>query len=238
MKITTPPELDGDLGSIIDAARGAHEPNEISRARVRRGVDVKLAAGIALAVGPATSAFAGALKATVAVVAVGGVVGAGVYALPHHFSKPAPVRAHAAQVAARPAPPELAPPIEAPEPAVPPRRAHIKHRAPAAAAPAPVESASALKEELALLGAANAALGRGDVNRALSLLDDYDRHPGSGLLAEERTVTGILAACAAGHVDAARSEARHFRARWPRSPLGPRVDGSCAGSAGPASGAP
>ena len=109
MKITAPPELDGDLGSIIDAARGAHEPNEISRARVRRGVDVKLAAGIALAVGPATSAFAGVLKATVAVVAVGSVVGAGVYVIPRHFAKPAPVRAHAAPVAARPVPPETAP---------------------------------------------------------------------------------------------------------------------------------
>ena len=45
-------------------------------------------------------------------------------------------------------------------------------------------------------------------------------------------MTGILASCAAGHVDAARAEARHFRARWPRSPLAARVDGSCAGAAG------
>ena len=94
-----------------------------------------------------------------------------------------------------------------------------------------MENVSSLKEETALLGGANAALARGDVKRALSALDEYDHRPGSGLLAEERTVTGILAACAAGQVDAARAEARHFRARWPRSPLGARVDGSCAGTA-------
>jgi outer membrane protein assembly factor BamD (BamD/ComL family) len=97
-------------------------------------------------------------------------------------------------------------------------------------APAPVvESASALKEETALLAGANAALGRGDVKRAQALLADYDRRPGSGVLAEERTVTGILASCAAGRLDVARVEAQRFRARWPRSPLAARVDGSCAG---------
>jgi hypothetical protein len=72
----------------------------------------------------------------------------------------------------------------------------------------------------------------------LSLLDDYDHRSGSGLLSEERAVTGILAQCAAGHVDAARAEARHFHARWPRSPLAARVDGSCAGTDGPVRGAP
>jgi len=38
--------------------------------------------------------------------------------------------------------------------------------------------------------------------------------------------------CAAGKTDAARVEARHFRARWPRSPLTARVDGSCVGAVG------
>jgi len=129
-------------------------------------------------------------------------------------------------------------PVEAPEPVAPPRHVAIKHRAPAAPAPVPVENVSSLKEETALLGAANAALARGDVKRALSALDDYDRRSGSAVLAEERTVTGILASCAAGHVDTARAEARHFRARWPRSPLAARVDASCAGPAGPARSSP
>ena len=237
MRILQPPELDNETLSVIEAARGGHEPNEMARARVRKGIEIKLAAGIALAIAPATSAFAGALKVTAAVVAVGSVVGAGVYVVPRYVSKPTPVRAPAPRVAPHPAPafiPE-APPAEI---AVPDRvvtpRAPSKRRVAAAPAPAPVENASSLKEEIALLGAANAALGRGDFARALSLLDDYDRRPGAGLLSQERMVTGILAACGAGRVNTAREDARQFRARWPRSPLASRVDGSCAGSADPA----
>jgi hypothetical protein len=238
MRILQPPELDTDTLSVIEAARTGHEPNEMARARVRRGIEIKLAAGIALAIAPATSAFAGALKVTAAVVAVGSVVGAGVYVVPRYVSKPTPVRAPAPRVAAHPAPafiPE-APPAEiaVPERVVTPPRAPSKRRVAAAPAPAPVENASSLKEEIALLGAANAALGRGDFKRALSLLDDYDRRPGAGLLSQERMVTGILAACGAGRVNTAREDARQFRARWPRSPLASRVDGSCAGSADPA----
>jgi hypothetical protein len=84
MRILQPPELDTDTLSVIEAARTGHEPNEMARARVRRGIEIKLAAGIALAIAPATSAFAGALKVTAAVVAVGSVVGAGVYVVPRY----------------------------------------------------------------------------------------------------------------------------------------------------------
>jgi hypothetical protein len=233
MRIQRPSDLDADTRSIIDAARGGHEPNEMARVRVRRGVEIKLAAGIALAVGPASSAFAGALKLTAAVVAVGSVVGAGVYAYPRLASRRAPVHAPAARVAhVAPAPALMPPPaeIEIKAPVVTTARVPARRHAPVAAAPVPVENVSGLKEETALLGAANAALGRGDVKRALGVLDEYDRRPGSAMLAEERTVTGILASCAAGHAETARAEARHFRARWPRSPLGARVDGSCAGT--------
>jgi len=103
----------------------------------------------------------------------------------------------------------------------------------AAGVPVETVSSSGLKEETALLGAANAALARGDVKQAQSLLADYDRRPGAAMLSQERAVTGILASCAAGQADAARAAARQFRTRWPRSPLGARVDGSCAGSADP-----
>ena len=71
------------------------------------------------------------------------------------------------------------------------------------------------------------------MKRALALLADYDRRPGAAMLSQERVVTGILVSCAAGRTDAARVEARQFRTRWPRSPLGARVDGSCAGAADP-----
>lgn len=237
MSSLEPTELDAEMRAVIDAARIGHEPNELNRARVRRGVEYKLAAGIALAAAPASTALAAVAKVTAAVVAVSAVVGTGVYVYPRYIAKQDVSRpaAHVevVQVAPRaPAAPPL-PPMDAPAvvvdaPSVAPVRAPGKRRV--AVAPAPViESASALKEETALLAGANAALGRGDVKRALALLDDYDRRPGSGVLAEERTVSGILASCAAGRVAAARTQAQSFRARWPRSPLAARVDGSCAG---------
>lgn len=232
MRSREPTELDAEMRAVIDAARVGHEPNELNRARVRRGVEYKLAAGIALAAAPASTALAAAAKVTVAVVTVGAVVGTGVYVYPRYIAKQDVSRpaAHVAPraPAARPLPPMDAPAVVVDAPAVAPARAPSKRRV--AVAPAPViESASALKEETALLAGANAALGRGDVTRALALLDDYDRRPGSGVLAEERSVTGILASCAAGRLDAARAAAQRFRARWPRSPLAARVDGSCAG---------
>jgi hypothetical protein len=224
-----PPELDAETRAVIDAGRGGHEPNELSRARVRRGVDVKLAAGLALAVGPASSALAGAFKLTAAVVAVGSVVATGMYVLPRQAPEPAasPTKIGATTRVATTTP--ASPAVEPPAPALSAPRAS-KRRA-AAPPPAAALSASSLKEEIALLGAANAALARGDVTRARSVLDDYDRRPGAPMLAEERAVTGILASCATRQVEEARAAARLFRARWPRSPLAARVDASCAAAA-------
>src|SRR5262249_44917695 len=159
MKMLEPPEMDADMRSVIDAARGGHEPNEMARARVRRGVELRLAAGLALAVGPTASAFASAAKVTVAVVAIGPAGGAGVYVYPRFSAKPAS-RPTVQHVAARPARVEMPAPAEipAPAPAPVPSRPHVKHHAPVAAPPVAVENVSSLKEETALLGAANAAL--------------------------------------------------------------------------------
>src|SRR6478752_8458057 len=99
-----PPDLDADMRGVIDAARGGYEPNEMARARVRRGVELKLAAGVALAVGPASSAVAGVLKVTAAVVTVGAVVTTGVYMAPRYLAKHAPARPPATHVATHAAP--------------------------------------------------------------------------------------------------------------------------------------
>jgi hypothetical protein len=225
MRFSEPPPLDDETRALIAAARGVHDPSEISRARVRRGVEVKLAAGLGLALAPAATALAGATKVTLVVAALGTAVGTGVYTLKAREHKPAPVVAKARPIAAaRPVVPP--PPVEKPAPVAAP----APRRRPHAAAPVPEVSASALAAETALLGAANTALAHRDVKTAIALLQDYDRRGGPGVLAEERTVTGVLALCAAGRPDAAQAEARHFRARWPRSPLAARVDGSCVGS--------
>jgi hypothetical protein len=229
MRIGEPEALDDEARRIIATARGAHEPNELNRARVRRGVEVKLAAGLGLALGPASSALAGAAKLSLAVATVGTVVGAGIYALPRQALHPAPIHASAPIAHRAPAPPPAEKPAAPAVAPAPRRRAHVA---------APVDVTSALAQETALLGAANTALAHHDVASALALLDDYDHRGGTGILTEERAVTGILTLCAAGRDDAARSEARRFRGRWSRSPLAARVDGSCVGPARPARTAP
>lgn len=230
MKLFEPPELDSETRAIIEAARGGHEPNELNRARVRKGIELKLAAaGLGLLIGSSSSALAGAVKATIAIAAVGAVVGAGVYVYPGH--EPTPPARRAAVAAPRPAA-RIEAPAVIPSEVTPPAAERPRRRAPAAPAR---DSAARLSAETALLGAANAALARKDVPRALVHLEEYDRQIGAGaagLLAEERSATGILALCAAGRADAARAAARHFQSRWPRSPLAPRVEGSCAGSEG------
>ena len=157
------------------------------RARVSAGASrSSWRPGIALAVGPGVVGVRRrVLKMTAAVVAVGAVVGAGVYVVSaRDLASPrrcARMRAHVARARRRsrrrrpPSSTSRRPPWRTPP------RAHSQAPRPVAApAPVAVENVSGLKEETALLGAANAALARGDVKRALSLLDDYDRRPGVG----------------------------------------------------------
>jgi hypothetical protein len=178
MSFFKPPELDPEMRAIIEAARSGYEPNELNRARVRRGLELRLVAGLgALLVGSTSTALAAAAKITIAVVAVGTAVGAGVYVYPKYA---APKRESAPAKIARPAPVAA----KAEEPAPPPPVERVRRRAPA---PAPrVENRASLTAETALLAAANAALGRKDATRALALLDEYDRGltPGTpGILA-------------------------------------------------------
>ena len=243
MRILQPPELDTDTLSVIEAARTGHEPNEMARARVRKGIEIKLAAGIALAIAPATSAFAGALKVTAAVVAVGSVVGAGVYVVPRYVSKPAAgPRARAARRRA------------------PGARLHSRGRRPPRS-PCPTGGDGATRaQQAARRRGAGAGRRRERVQPQRKRSRCWARRtrrsgaatssarcrcstttiagPGRVCSSQERMVTGILAACGAGRVDTAREDARQFRARWPRSPLVSRVDGSCAGSADPARSTP
>ena len=251
MKRGGPPELGAEARALIASARDAHQPNELSRARVRRGVEIKLAAaGLGLLVAPATSALAGALKVTLVAMAVGGSVVGGFYAIPRVLRRqvhaPAAHHHEIARAAIAPAPTAPAPIAPAVEPAVPtvadleppaeappPPAVRVHHRARVAPAVEANPDASDLAGETALLSAANAALTHHDVAHAAALLSAYDRQRAPSLLGEEREATGILVACAAGRPGAARIAAARFRTRWPRSPLRARVESSCAGRLAP-----
>lgn len=224
-------ELGPEERSLIAAASTAHIPSEVQRARVRRGLDAKLAAGVAapLLAGSTALAMTGKVGIAIALVAA---VGAGaayfVTVRPVPRVMPAQVHHAAAPVApaATPAPSPAAasvdPPRENARPTSARPRSLVRRQE---ASPTPPAD---LAGELALLTQVSAATKRGDITQAGELLRAYDQRFPSGKLAEERAVAGILVLCAAGHTQTARAEARRFIERWPRSPLVARVRSSCA----------
>jgi hypothetical protein len=226
-------DLSSAARDILNAGRDADGAGDLERARVRKALMAKIAAGGALsaagtaAASTTTAAAAPTAKLLVALaVAVAGGVG-GAIAWRTQRPEPAPVVAPALApvVVAAPAPvvvPSAPVAVEAPAP----RPAPVKRARPSAHAEAP---ANRLAEETALLAAANGELRNGDARRALGLLDDYDRRYPSGVLREEVLATRVIARCQIGLApDAtARRAANTFLTRHPASPLAPRVRSSC-----------
>jgi hypothetical protein len=220
-------DLSPDAQSILDAGRDLDSAGDLEKARVRRALFAKIAAGGAvlaagstaaadggaLAGGGAATAAAPAAVSSYAAVATplakiliplaivfGGAAGGVVAWRAQRAMTPAPVIAPVAP----PIAPPIAPVIEqthapAPVPAarLAPAPAHHVH----AAAPVHADAAmptNRLAEETALLASANGELRRGDARRALSLLDDYDRRYPSGVLREEVLATRVIARCQIG----------------------------------------
>lgn len=225
-------ELEPEEKSLIAMARHGQSPTEAQRTRVRKGLDAKLAAGVAAPLLATSSAMAmvGKVGAGVALLAA---VGTTTYvASSRRQPSPAQVGLPSAPV---PAPAPAPVPVQAPIPAAPtvapsvapsePRPVHARtsslRHAPAPAAP------SDLAGELALLSQISDATKRGDIARAESLLADYDQRYRVAQLAPERAAAGILLECAAGRTATAREHARRFLERWPRSPLVARINKSC-----------
>jgi hypothetical protein len=225
--------------AIIAAARDALQPTEIQRARVRKGLDAKVAAGVAAPALATSAAFATFLKIGMGV-AIAGVVGTGAvyYAAPRlslpPAEKPRTTLPHSLASAPARTPeaitvPDLAPTIapETPLPAAQ-RPAPSRPRATAHRREPDLVTPADLAGELGVLTQVNAATKQGQVARADELLRSYDQRYPSGQLIQERAAAGILVHCAAGRVQSARAEARRFIERWPRSPLVARIQGSCA----------
>jgi hypothetical protein len=231
-------DLSPEARSIIDAGRDADGAGDIERARVRRELMAKIAAGaVTLAASEAAAATTPGSSLTLAKILVplaivAGGVGGTLAWRAQHKAPVAPAAVVATAVAPAPAPvappPVIAPTIvptvaPAPEPVrhTPPRRAHVAARAEA--------NTDHLAEETALLASANAQLRAGDARRALALLDNYDhRYPG-GMLREEVVATRVIARCQIGLSPdaAAKRGADGFLRRHPTSPLAPRVRSSC-----------
>lgn len=228
--------------AVIAVAREAPGPSEVERARVRRGLDAKIAAGVLAPALVTSTALATVLKAG-AGIAVAAALGTGVVAVarshrPHLPAPPAAVprgrtTATPAPALAPSAPPAIEPvtasetPAVIPHARVPPRRQEGGHEGPVgrAVAAAPADLAG----ELALLTQINSATKQGDLARAETLLQSYDQRYRAGQLAQERAAAGILLDCAAGRTQAARAGAARFLEAWPHSPLVARIQDVCAG---------
>ena len=228
-------ELGPEEKSLIAVARDANAPTETQRTRVRKGLDAKLAAGLAAPLLATSSAMAmvGKVGASVAILTVLGTTaayvatsGPGRKPASSHVRLPsAPARAPLAEPVPAPVPPtSVEPSAPAPNDSRPgatrPRAPSVRRATGPAAHPD-------LASELALLTQISTATKRGDVARAEHLLANYDQQFPSAQLAEERAAAGILLECGAGRTASARAQARRFFEHWPRSPLVARINSSC-----------
>lgn len=91
----------------------------------------------------------------------------------------------------------------------------------------PPSEADALRDELALIGAAQSSLGAGRHEAALASLEEHARRFPSGALSLERRALRALALCAAGRRAEGRAEAEAFALRAAGSPLAERVASAC-----------
>jgi hypothetical protein len=91
----------------------------------------------------------------------------------------------------------------------------------------PPSDADALREELALIGAAQSSLGAGRNEAALASLEEHALRFPSGALSLERRALRALALCAGGRRDEGRAEAEAFVTRAAGSPLAERVASAC-----------
>jgi len=128
---------------------------------------------------------------------------------------------------------DAAPEAAAPGPAPSPRPAELTRPRALPGSVDPVGSAAepprepSLAEEMQHMRPAQLALGAGDPQRALELLEVYARTFPGGRLYEEYLALRAIALCSAGPAPAGRAEASSFLAERPRSMLAERVRGAC-----------
>jgi hypothetical protein len=238
-------DLSMEAKDLIARAREADGPGAERRARVKRAVAAALVAASATVGATGTVAAAGvagksALTAgSVAIwLGIGAALGtvASAPALVVRLTRPEP-SAHVAGPASPTsrvveAPADVARPASAPvsadtaEMTTAPVAARNEVRATASGVAA--EPPPSLRDETRVLEAAQRELASGRARSALSLLDEHEKRFPSGALGEERSAARVLSLCALGRTEEARRTATAFLEGSPRSPLIPRLRGSCA----------
>jgi hypothetical protein len=215
--------------SLLSAAR-RERPSPEMTARMAAGLGISVGAAITAASAPVAAAPVVAAKTMLGLWVPAGVIVAAVAAgvVGVRFSaRPDRPAAHVAEPAAPTAEPIVA---DAPRAiATRPVRAAGGHaekirRRPAAVAPTPATiPADDLRDQIALIDAARAAVTGGSSERALALLRRYDASYPGGAFRPEALALRIEALAHDGRRAEAQGLARDFLARYPQSPVAARV---------------
>ncbi|MCY1083478.1 hypothetical protein [Archangium lansingense] len=223
--------LAGKLGPLLEApeapaSSAASEPSSDVAPITGGGLKTKVLAGLAVAAIAGGSFQAGrvfererAVERPVETVVVAPV--------PVEAPAPAPARVEAAPAPA----PAVAAETPAPETKAVPAPRVPRARAPDAPATAPaMEARETMDEELALLESAYQAVRRGDAGGALAEAERHATRFPEGALAQEREVLAIDALVRLGRRTEAEARAERFRAHYPTSTHGVRIQGLLSGT--------
>jgi len=234
-----PEELGPEARAILDATRGADDPDSARIARVRRGVtrQLGLAAGGAMALAATKAAASTMVLKIFAALAIVAVAAGGVAVATRASKSAAPIAAPSASPSASPAPtPNVAEPV-APIASAP---SSVMSSAPPPrpiAPPTPTPSASSaisntLAAERALLASAQQAISESRFRAALDLYEKYSAEYPFGQLSLEASVGRVVALCGMHRSDA-KAEAARVLARNPPPGLASRIRNACALDTGP-----
>jgi tetratricopeptide (TPR) repeat protein len=233
-------EMSREASELVDAGREAFRPTEADRARLIAAVTgaATLSVGVAAAAGAqrSLSGIFSVVHAARVLAIVVPVAAAGSYWW--HSTGPSPAPVQTALAINQP------PAILAPQPAAPPVQAtegddEDEDTAPPSqpSAPlasergAPVEEASKpgneIRQEVALLSKAQAALSRGRLQEALEALSEHAARFPRGALSEERTATRARTLCALGRRQEAEAELKRMEKLNPASAYLARARESC-----------
>jgi hypothetical protein len=150
---------------------------------------------------------------------------------PEPASMTAPVATHTPAPAVTPVPePEVTPVAPSPRTSAVPAPRVPRPRASETPAPAAAAEGASVDEELTLLESAYQALRRGDAAGALAEAERHAARFPAGALAQEREVLAIDALVRMGRRAEAERRAEAFRARYPTSTHGVRIQNLLSGA--------
>lgn len=229
----TSPEVDQELERLFSVTREATQPDGDARARIRAGLDARLAAGAGTA--PAVARGKHWFGIGAAVVGIGAAIlwyaGSRPSSAPAVAAKPADVQAQPGLVA-EPAPVVASTPVA--EPAVaaapvsePPTVAEARKPKPQASVAAANSAAPDPAEEITLVRAMQQALRSGNASQALALAGEHARRFPKGALIEEREGARAVARCQLAQPEARTAILEGFSKSFGASPYAARVKAAC-----------